>query len=196
MRTAFAVVSVAAFTAAASAQTWTFDAPSFTLGETTPLLNRAPNVGPMTMTASFETVMDPMLVEDAASFQPNGLFSGGFLLVDGGDAALLTITFSQPVTSVSFDFAVNAVMPGFQFLLYTDNDSQSYAPGFIGGGFGAWGGHVDYSHTTPFSFITLVAISPSSEAVEYAIDNVAIPTPSAAAALGLAGVASLRRRRR
>ncbi|MFT3685885.1 MAG: hypothetical protein QM783_13350 [Phycisphaerales bacterium] len=219
MRYTLSALSIAAITAAASAQTWNFDAPVFTFGESTPLLDRAANIPGSTpgMTASFDSLFGALAISDSADFQPNSLMQGQYLFAPGdgvnGPLALLTITFSQPVTSASFDFAVNGFEPGWNLILFADPDFGAvdevpvyslYAAGEVDTtGFGAWGGHVDFTSATPFTTIVMTAIfgdptvGTPPQATQFAIDNLTVtPTPGAAAAFGLAGAASLRRRRR
>lgn len=184
-------------TAVASAQTWNFSGPDFAEGQYTPITNAAANIpGPVPITASFSTMGGSMFVTSSGPGSPNPLMVGQFLRVDFtiSQAVVLVVAFSQPVTAVSFDFAVYTQSPGTSFRVQTPAGITNYAATNVGGVF--WGGHVDYTNPVPFTAVILYGIRNSS-GVPFIIDNlsVTVPTPGAAAALALAGTTLIRRRR-
>jgi hypothetical protein len=181
--------------APAYAQVYTFDAPNFTYLQQLPLLNRAPNTsGPYAgLTSSFTMLQGSMFVIDTTHSDPlNGLMSGQYLATPQG-AQVLQIQFSQPVSMVSFDFALNGNISGFNLSCQTDTTTLIPAIPVSGGGQGAWGGHA--ALTGPISSITISALNPSQQMVAFAIDTLAVPAPGTGAALCVAGAALLRRRR-
>jgi hypothetical protein len=178
----------AASTASAATIVYTFE--SIAPGSTTPLLGRAPDVGPATFLADFTSSPDASDFT-VASFQPNPLFSGHSLFEPafaGGNT--LTVTLNQLVTSVSVDFAINN--PGGT-LFFTSSSGNTSVLATPQGGFFA-GGTLSFSSATPFSAFTLSA---GAQAPEFAIDDLTltVPEPSTLLLLGAGGAAILRRRR-
>jgi hypothetical protein len=174
---------------------YTFDAPEFTAGESTPLANRRANVNPDVFT-TFTAAPGPMQITSVASFLPNTLFSGQFLVVPQG-VTTLTLSFTIPVEAVSMDFALNGQAPGFlpqigYGTVITDTPAIN-----IGGGEGFWGGSAAVAFANPVPSVTVAAFSPPGNQVEFAIDNlvVTIPAPGAAGLMGLAALLATRRRR-
>lgn len=185
-------LAVLACAGVAGAQTWTFEAPSFTTGEFTPLLNRAPNVSPGTWQASFVT--NPVSMQ-VATFAANSLMVGNILYVPSG-ATVLTITFNQPVTDLSFDFALIGQSSGFALNYLSAAGAGSVAAVNVDNNANFWGGSVTLTGLGGITSIDLFATAPTGAPCEFAIDTVTVPSPGAAAALGLAGACTLRRRRR
>lgn len=186
--------------AEAAIVTYTFNSPQFTVGQTTPLLNRAPNVGDPTFLTSFTSV------PTAAAFQiqpfaANPLLSGNVLFIPAGGNNDLILTFNTPIDSLTVDFALNSP-PGGRLDLITPVGGTSLIGGNVGGGFP--GGTLSFSSATPFTTATLRGFNVGGVRTEFAIDDLtlntaaAIPEPASLAVLGalLAGGAVARRRYR
>lgn len=159
-----------AFTGKADTFTYTFEAPQFTVGEVTPLLNRSPNVGAASFQASFVSAV-------AGSYQilvfpANPLFSGN-CLVSPLTPNLLTITLNMSVTQVQFVWAQES--PGrIDFTSSSGNLSQNSAN--VGGPF--QGGTFVFSSATPFTSFSLAAFGVTGGPVNLAIDNLVLTTPT------------------
>jgi len=98
--------------ASAPAATVTFTFDSFTLRQTTPLLNCSPEVGPSTFQASFTSSPNPSAYSIATAL-PSPSFSGQSL-IDGsfpGSSDILTVTLNSAIDSVQVDFAL--LVPGY-----------------------------------------------------------------------------------
>ncbi len=200
-------VTSAALSVSADTVTYTFGAPQFTIGQTTPLLNRAPNIGSPTFLTSFTSSPSAGGFE-ISSFLPNPLFTGNSLVEPFGPPFdTLTISFNMPVESVQFVFAINqppAGAPG-RVTLTSPVGSQNQNAGNVGGAF--QGGTFSFSGPTPFTTLQLAAFTSTGARVEFAIDNLTvtftpqqtpIPEPTTILLLGtgLAGVAAKVRKRR
>lgn len=189
--------------AAARADTviYTFEPPQFTVGQTTPLLNRAPNSGLATFRASFTSspTAGGFLI---ANFQPNVLFSGQSLFDPLLPADVLTLTFNMPVNQVQLNWAV---IEAGRLELISPVGSTSQTSAAVGGEF--QGGTLVFSSSTPFTTFQLRAFTTAGTPTIFAIDNLTLNTAEAAPipepttmlllSSGLAGVgAAVRGRRR
>lgn len=199
-------VTSAALSVNADTVTYTFESPQFTVGQTTPLLNIAPNTGSPTFLASFTS--SPFAGGFRIDFfQPNPLFTGN-LLYDPSvfPVDTLTISFNTPVESVQFAFAINEFPSGppggpGQITLTSPVGSQTQTAGNVGGPF--LGGTFSFSSPTPFTTLQLRGFSSFGQRVAFAIDNLTlttqvIPEPTTLVLLGtgLAGVGAAARKRR
>jgi hypothetical protein len=197
-----AAVVFGGLTPSASADTvlYTFEGPQFTVGETTPLLNRSPNVGSAAFQTTF-TASPAAATFEITTFIPNVLFNGQSLF-DGLGAPTdpLTLTFNTPVDQIQFDFATNG--PGTLELL-SPVGSTSQVSVVVGGTFP--GGTLVFSSPTPFTTVQLQARTPGGAPLEFAVDDLqlqfagaaAVPEPATAllAGVGLAGLLTGLRRR-
>jgi hypothetical protein len=145
---------------------------------------------------TFTAALGPMQITSVASFLPNTLFSGQFLVVPQG-VTTLTLSFTIPVEGVSMDFALNGRAPGFLLQISYGTVITDTPAINIGGGEGFWGGSAAVAFANPVPSVTVAAFSPPGNQVEFAIDNlvVTIPAPGAAGLLGLAALLATRRRR-
>ncbi len=113
-------VTSAALTVSADSVTYTFEAPQFTFGTRTPLLDQRPNIGSQSFTASFLGSRDFSI----GGFPFNDLFSGQNLWSDDPTASI-RIELNTFIDTISFDWAVSRpstlylqAPPGF---LYQDS---------------------------------------------------------------------------
>jgi PEP-CTERM motif len=181
--------------------TYTFETPNFTSGQTTPLLNVAPNIGGGTFLTSFTDASDPDGYE-IAPFQPNPLVTG-LSLVAPTTTTPLSLTFNTVVTQLSVNFGMNGPQGPFGFLrLITPSGSVDQAGSNVGGVFP--GGTLTFSSASPFTTATLQAfLSGGALATQLDIDNLILTTPTAVpepATLTLVGLGvsalAVRRKRR
>lgn len=149
--------------------TYNFNAPQFTLNQSTPLLNRAPNIGLNTFLTSFTSAprTNAFLVGD---FQPNPLFSGPALFAPQFPDTL-TLAFNMPVDSVRLDFAV--IVPG-ALILTTPVGNLTQSSTNVGGQFE--GGSLSFTSVDPFSTLQLRATDQAGAPIVFAIDNMTLNT--------------------
>ena len=169
-----AVVFASQLSAGAATVTYTFEAPVFSLGETTPLTNKAPNIGSPSFLASFQSISgganrfaignNPNLLSGMSLFDPGPSFPSG----------VLTISLNTPVDFVMLDFAL--FQPGrLDFASPSGNASASTGPS-------PQTGVLTFSSPTPFTAFTLFGYG-GSLSTPFAIDNLVmnVPEPSALA---------------
>src|SRR5262245_33949004 len=150
--------------------TYTFDAPQFTVGQATPLFNRAPNSGPNTFLANFQTTAGSMSV---TTNPLNVLMSGPILQDLTFVPKSLNISFNVPVFKVSADFAV---FGSGQLALSTAVGCMVQPSAVVGGMF--QGGTIAFSSFSSFTSLQLTGVN-----TVFAIDNLTfntqpIPEPS------------------
>jgi len=167
---------------------YTFGGPNFVIGQTTPLLDRTPNVGDPTFETDFTASGTGGF--DIAPFLANSLFTGQSLYSPTGSLSDLILTFSMPVFSLQVDFGVNVPLVGPGRLeLVTPVGSTSLAAANVGGAFP--GGTLFFSSATPFTTATLSGFAGGSTRTEFAIDDLtlspaveAVPEPATMVLLG------------
>jgi hypothetical protein len=192
---ALAALSALTFASPAAATTATFNFDSDVIGTSTIFANTNNGV-----TATFSSPADPGGFAVSLSFFQS---LTGNVLLNPGPAATnqipLTISFSQPVTSISLLFAVNTSNAGLDGLsLLTNAGGSVSAFGSVPGGFFFPEGSLSFSGAA-FTSVVL-----SSAGLDFAIDNVVVsdaaatPLPAALPlfATGLAGLGWFARRRR
>jgi hypothetical protein len=179
---ALAVFAVyAAPPACQAAFIYSFEAPIFTLNETTPILNAPPNSGPVTFTTSFTDLANASGFFILISGN-NGLMVGQSLTENGTDA--LHLVFSEPVTALSVDFAINvtAQQAAGSLKLTTPAGGVSQPSSVVGGGSNFQGGTLSFTSATPFTTADLQGFRSDGTATQLNIDNLAL-TPAATAAV-------------
>ena len=134
--------------AAATPITYSFDAPQFVFGETTPLLNRA----------------------------PNSMFTGQFLIDPTGVADTLLLTFNTPVFHLQVDFGLflGVSSPAGVFSLTTPVGSTSLAAGSVGGSF--QGGTLVFDSAAPFLTAQLAGFTGTGTQIFFAVDDLVLDT--------------------
>ncbi len=173
------LLSSLAFTCAASAADpvtvlYNFEAPQFSVSETAPLLNRAPNVGLSTFRANFLPTYNNGTFSISPTLAVNPSFTGQILLGNGFNTNTLTISLSQAVTDVALDFAVYA--PGY---LVLRSGSGSATGMTVNGG---QGGSLVFHSNTGITQFELLGFLSTGQASPLAIDNLSmtvVPEPGA-----------------
>jgi hypothetical protein len=172
-------LSLAGGFACAQTATYTFDSPQWVLGAATPLLSMAPDsaLGLPGFHASF-TSSPSAGAFSIWTFSVNPAFSGQNLFQGGlppGDT--LTITLSQPITSVHLDFEQFA--PGHFDLSSTAGTASATT--------GSQAGSLDFHSATAFTQFTLAAFALDNSPIPMGIDNLVltVPEPSTLALAGL-----------
>jgi hypothetical protein len=189
---------------ASAAVLYTFEAPQFVAGQTTPLLNIAPNSGGGGFTTSFTVGGDPTSYQ-VTTITENSLMVGQSLFAPTTTAAL-HLAFSTSVTSLSVNFAINDPNgnPAGSLVLTTPVGGTTQVSSNVGGTF--QGGHLTFTSATGFTSADLQGFGPGG-ATQMAIDNLSlepatsspVPAPATivlaltAAPVGLLGWARRRR---
>jgi hypothetical protein len=190
-------------TSRADTFTYTFELPIFTMGQMTPLLNVAPNIGAGTFTTSFTDTIDPNGYE-ITTLKANNLISGQSLF-SPIVVSPLTLTFSAPVTQLSLVFALsiaNTDPAGF-LRLVTPTGTLDQASSVVGGSY--QGGTLTFTSASAFTtatlqgFIAVGAGNPNIEIDNLALTTSTIPEPASlvllATGLGVIGLAAWRKRK-
>jgi hypothetical protein len=168
------LVALIASPASATPVTYNFEAPNFTGGQLTPLVNVAPNIGPGTFLTTFAGSPTGNGFGVAAGF-PSPLFSGQFLVELGGAVAdTLLLTFNTPIFYLQVDFGLNvlAAAPAGSLSLVTPVGSTSQVSAAVGGPF--QGGTLSFSSAVPFVTAQLSAFNAAGLQVFYAIDDLVL----------------------
>lgn len=150
---------------------YTFEVPQFTVGQTTPLLNVAPNIGDPTFDTDFTASNELFLIIGAPL---NTLFSGQNLQDPTGVPDTLTLVFSSPITSLQVDFALNLATTAVGRLDLTSPVGSTSAAAANVGGFP--GGTLFFSSVVPFSTVQLSGFASGSTRTHFAIDDLTLDT--------------------
>lgn len=167
--------------------TYTFEKPNFTLNQTAPLLDIAPNTGVPGLLTSFSGVFT---VSEASPQGPTfpPAFSGMFLS-QTGEPGSITLNFNTPILSLSVDFAL--LISSFSdtgWINYEGSDfwggeeSATFPDTYYQGGTLL----IDPGHA--FSSVTLSGMNSNESRQFFALDNLqiqtqAVPEPSTWAAI-------------
>jgi hypothetical protein len=176
---------------------YTFETPNFTLNQTTPILNVAPNTNPGSFLASFT---DTVNANGYVIFngQSNGLMVGQSIIAPTVTDALM-LTFNTPVNQLTVDFAVNLASTqaaGSLRLTTSSGGNTSQASSVVGGGQNFQGGTLTFSTATPFTSATLQGFDSTGAPIQINLDNLhlnpagvaAVPEPSALTLLAVGGI--------
>ena len=139
---------------------YTFEAPQFTLGQTTPLLNKAPNSGNPAFNTSFTTAGTYVITnaDQSGVIVGQALLNQPIVFMGIPLPAALDLRFSIPVTRLSVDFALDIDLssaPGVLTLVTSSGDIVDQQASNVGGDF--QGGTLAFSAATPFSSAVLEA---------------------------------------
>lgn len=194
-----AFVLSSAMAGAQISATWTFDGllPDDS-PDTAAMTNVAPDVGSgilATFTSSPAEAFDVNATGDDFD-NPVGVpnIAGNFLIEQVPGMSSLTIAFDVPLTAVAFDYVMATAG---SMTLETSVGAAAEAAGVylpadpsIGE---LWGGQMTFVSASPFSWVTLMATSPTGREQDFGIDNLtvrAVPEPGTFAFL-LGGIAPL-----
>lgn len=160
----------------ASPIVYTFEAPQFTFGETTPLLNRAPNAGPATFLTTFASSPTANGFTVFSGSVPNVLFSGQHLFDPVGVADVLALTFNTAISSLQVDFGLflQPTSPAGHLTLTTPVGSVSQTGGVVGGAF--QGGTLVFNSLLPFTTAQLAGFNAAGAPLFFAIDDLVLNT--------------------
>jgi len=166
-----AALALFGLSASAHAQTatYTFEAPVFTAGQTTPLINVAPNSGDAAFRASFTSAPTPNGFSIAV-FSPNPLLTGQVLFDPNSPADSLTIAFNTPVTDIGFVFAL--ITNNSTLRATTSNGVVVFNGAPVGGSF--QGGTASLSGLSGVTSLNLSAFDAAGAPTLFAIDNLAL----------------------
>ena len=167
--------------AQADTVTYTFDAPNFVVGSTTPIVG-SPNSGPAGFQATFTAAPEAGAFTILDSGQPNPLITGQYLtntiLVNANNT--LTVTLNTPITSVSVNFAIQILFPSpGQLVLTSPAGSTSQASALLPGAGLNQGGVLTFSTAIPFTSFTLAALNNFGQPTRFAIDDLIMETAPA-----------------
>lgn len=186
--------------------TYTFESPQFADGELTPLPNIPPNFGPATFTTSFTDAVDLTGYQVTSHFLANGLMVGHALLELTATSAL-TLNFSEPVSQLSVEFALDSPFDNPFLRLITPSGTADQLGSNVGGAFP--GGTLTFTAPVPFTSATLQGFnSGGASNTQIEVDNLSltpaqtqsVPEPSTLSLFGVAAsymvACRLRRRKR
>ena len=187
MRAALFVVLASA--ASAGSVTYSFESPNFTAGQTTPLLNEAPNSGNIGGFFTNFTAVGGGSDYGIFAFAPNSLFNGQSLVASTSTNGLV-LTFNDPVTAISFDFAVDDSTSGNLSMFIPSIGSFSFLGTQQSGG-GFVGNLISFSSLTPFFSVTLTGTNSGGNPTQLALDNLTLttPVPEPSAFIAISGIA-------
>jgi hypothetical protein len=187
--------------AQAQVANFTFEAPQFTAGQQVPILNAAPNSGDASILASFtsDAATNGFIILNATASPA----MSGQTLIDPAVGETLTISFNQPITGHTIDWAENQLVndPVGTLRLVSANGMTNFAGANVGGSF--QGGHVSLSGFNPITNFQLTAFDPAGARIEFALDNLSVTTavpepgsPALLTGLGVSFIFAFRRLRR
>jgi len=160
--------------------TYTFESPQFVLNQTTPLLNKSPDVGPLTFQASFTSSPGTNAFKVTGPTFPSP-FSGQSLFNPSPPTTpnTLTITLNTAIQDVQLDFAL--LSPGRLELHSSGGNISSLTTNFQQGS-------LTFHAASPITQFDLSGFLNSNQGSVFAIDNLsmAIPEPGAWALLLIA----------
>jgi hypothetical protein len=197
---AFAVLAVCGLCARAvpaATVTYSFDAPDFVVGQTTPFVNKAPSTGSTTFRASFTSASNPagflIVPVDSTDFFTGNVF---YDLALPGDA--FTMTFNQLVNRVELNWAI---FEAGRLAVSTASPADKLSQDGIAFGNGVHGNVLVFTSATPFDMVRLEAFGASNAPTQLAFDNLVlnvVPEPATIMlmAVGLGGAAFLQSRAR
>ncbi len=173
----------------AATVTYGFEAPQLTFGQTTPLLNVMPDIGPASFLANFTVPTGGSI--GVNNLQINPLFSGQNLMDPGSPADTLRVTVNTPITDVHLDFALMA----FSGHLRLQSSAGTVDANAVG-----QSGSLTFHGATSFTQFDLLGLTSSNTGTLLAIDNLTmtlVPEPSSVFLLvATASMVLLRRCRR
>jgi hypothetical protein len=166
---------------------YTFEAPKFIVGRTTPISFATPNSGNPAFFTSFFSFGADFRITTAVN---SGVINGQALIEVGG-ASSLFLFFSEPVTQLSVDFALNNIdnfSPAGFLRLVTPADTVDQAGSNVGGR--SQGGTLSFSTGTPFISATLqgffgTGVNPTGIEIDnlHLTEAAAVPGPVVGAGL-------------
>jgi PEP-CTERM motif len=187
IRLSFSLVLLVAFSSRfsnAETVTYSFEPPQLVFGQSTPLFNIVPDVGPSSFLASFTAPTGGSC--SINNFRANPSFTGQNLLDPAYPGATLRVTLNTPITDVQLDFELAVSSGHLQFQCFSGTTNFNAIPS-------TQYGSLVFHSPVPFTQFDLSGFNSSNTGTFFAIDNLVmtfVPEPSTFS-LFIAGISVL-----
>lgn len=152
--------------------TYRFEPPQLVFGQSTPLLNLVPDVGPSSFLANFTVPTGGALSINNIPINPS--FTGQILIDGSAPGDTLRVTLNTPITDVQLDFALMASSSHLVFQCSSGTTSINELPS-------TQYNSLSFHSAVPFTQFDLSGFTSSNASTPLAIDNLVmtlVPEPS------------------